>query len=206
MAEQDPVCGMMVDPAKAAGQHEHKGALYCFCSPSCLARFKADPDKFLAPSFRPIGMSTTGLTDRTSSSPSSTTASACPWLPAYSTRCWPAALAHDRQRGHEPLVGLGHRQCAPLAQAGPKNPQNIRGFLVRSGRFELPQHFYHQNLNLARLPVPPRPRRNENLVDETAQVKVSPPPVGQLFPPALPAPPRAARKRPTSFSSVRRAT
>jgi YHS domain-containing protein len=119
MAEQDPVCGMMVDPAKAAGQHEHKGALYCFCSPSCLARFKADPDKFLAPSFRPIGMSTTGLTDRTSSSPSSTTASACPWLPAYSTRCWPAALAHDRQRGHEPLVGLGHRQCAPLAQAGP---------------------------------------------------------------------------------------
>ena len=29
---------------------------------------------------------------------------------------------------------------------------------MRSGRVELPQYYYHQNLNLARLPVPPRPR------------------------------------------------
>jgi len=44
----DPVCGMTVDPQKAAGAHEHAGATYLFCSKHCLARFKAEPGKFLA--------------------------------------------------------------------------------------------------------------------------------------------------------------
>jgi Cu+-exporting ATPase len=61
MAERDPVCGMMVDPAKAAGRHEYKGVLYFFCNPSCLARFKAEPDKFLAQGSRPMGMAGMGL-------------------------------------------------------------------------------------------------------------------------------------------------
>jgi Cu+-exporting ATPase len=61
MAHKDPVCGMMVEPAKAAGQHEYKGTLYYFCNPSCLARFKAEPEKFLAPGFRPMGMGGMGL-------------------------------------------------------------------------------------------------------------------------------------------------
>ena len=43
----DPVCGMKVDPDKAAGKHEHKGSTYYFCSQHCLARFKENPDKFL---------------------------------------------------------------------------------------------------------------------------------------------------------------
>ena len=61
MAERDPVCGMMVDPVKAASQHEYKGTLYHFCNPSCLARFKAEPEKFLTPGFRPMGMAGLGL-------------------------------------------------------------------------------------------------------------------------------------------------
>src|SRR5579864_4823522 len=44
----DPVCGMTVDPAKAAGQVEHDGATYFFCSKGCAAKFAADPQKFLA--------------------------------------------------------------------------------------------------------------------------------------------------------------
>jgi len=52
---------MMVDPAKAAGQHEHKGTLYYFCNPSCLARFKAEPDRFLTLSLRPVGTAGMGL-------------------------------------------------------------------------------------------------------------------------------------------------
>ena len=44
----DPVCGMKVDPAHAAGKHEHNGQIYYFCSQHCLAKFKEDPDKFLA--------------------------------------------------------------------------------------------------------------------------------------------------------------
>jgi len=43
----DPVCGMVVDPASAAGSHQHRGKTYYFCNPSCLERFKAEPGKFL---------------------------------------------------------------------------------------------------------------------------------------------------------------
>jgi Cu+-exporting ATPase len=39
---------MTIDPAHAAGQHEHAGRTYYFCNPVCLARFKANPAAFLA--------------------------------------------------------------------------------------------------------------------------------------------------------------
>ncbi len=45
---KDPVCGMMVDPQKAAGKAEHVGKTYYFCSPRCAERFEKDPEKFLA--------------------------------------------------------------------------------------------------------------------------------------------------------------
>ncbi len=44
----DPVCGMTVDPATAAGQWAYNGQQYYFCNPSCLARFKAAPESFLS--------------------------------------------------------------------------------------------------------------------------------------------------------------
>ena len=43
----DPVCGMTVDPADAAGSAEHDGQTYYFCNPSCLERFTANPSEFL---------------------------------------------------------------------------------------------------------------------------------------------------------------
>lgn len=48
----DPICGMTVDPATAAGSHDHQGQRYYFCGLSCLERFKADPERALQP--RPI--------------------------------------------------------------------------------------------------------------------------------------------------------
>ncbi len=45
----DPVCGMTVDPAKAAGHLEHKARTYHFCSQRCLHAFSADPEKYLSP-------------------------------------------------------------------------------------------------------------------------------------------------------------
>ena len=45
---KDPVCGMSVEPAKAAGKVEHKGKIYYFCSKKCAERFSQDPEKFLA--------------------------------------------------------------------------------------------------------------------------------------------------------------
>jgi P-type Cu+ transporter len=45
----DPVCGMTIEEADAVGTHQHAGATYYFCNPSCLERFTADPKAFLTP-------------------------------------------------------------------------------------------------------------------------------------------------------------
>ncbi len=51
MAEQhntlDPVCGMTVDPARAAGSHVLDGRTYYFCGAGCLHKFKSDPEKYI---------------------------------------------------------------------------------------------------------------------------------------------------------------
>ena len=44
----DPVCGMMVDPERAAGRVEHQGKTYYFCSKGCAAKFTATPDAYLS--------------------------------------------------------------------------------------------------------------------------------------------------------------
>jgi Cu+-exporting ATPase len=43
----DPICGMNVEPDRAAGSHVYNGQTYYFCSQHCLAKFKEDPEKFL---------------------------------------------------------------------------------------------------------------------------------------------------------------
>ena len=45
----DPVCGMKVDPAKAAAHVHHAGKDYSFCSKGCAAKFEAEPARWLAP-------------------------------------------------------------------------------------------------------------------------------------------------------------
>lgn len=45
----DPVCGMQVDPATAAGKSEHQGRTYYFCSQGCLDKFQVSPEKYLSP-------------------------------------------------------------------------------------------------------------------------------------------------------------
>ena len=46
---KDPVCGMMVLPSKAAGTIEFEGQRYYFCGKGCVAKFEADPHKYLTP-------------------------------------------------------------------------------------------------------------------------------------------------------------
>lgn len=43
----DPVCGMAVDPAKAAGKVEHAGKTYYFCSSHCVRKFSEEPEQYL---------------------------------------------------------------------------------------------------------------------------------------------------------------
>src|SRR2546427_5296220 len=44
----DPVCGMTIDPARAAGRVEHEGTTYYFGSTGCAGKFTADPKKYLS--------------------------------------------------------------------------------------------------------------------------------------------------------------
>jgi Cu+-exporting ATPase len=55
---KDPVCHMDVDPAKAAGSHQHDGTTYYFCSTHCLNKFRAAPQRYLAPEAAPEPMPT----------------------------------------------------------------------------------------------------------------------------------------------------
>ena len=56
-ARRDPVCGMNVDPARAAAALQHDGTTYYFCHPSCRDKFKADPQRYLgAPAAAPMPM------------------------------------------------------------------------------------------------------------------------------------------------------
>ena len=57
--DKDPVCGMRVDPAKAASSAEHEHKLYHFCSRGCAEKFQRDPRKYLSPAHRPAGMTGT---------------------------------------------------------------------------------------------------------------------------------------------------
>ena len=42
-AVTDPVCGMVVDPAKTPHPATHQGRDFSFCSARCQDRFVADP-------------------------------------------------------------------------------------------------------------------------------------------------------------------
>jgi Cu+-exporting ATPase len=47
MMERDPVCGMTVDPARAAAQVVYAGKTYYFCCGGCADKFRAEPAKYL---------------------------------------------------------------------------------------------------------------------------------------------------------------
>ena len=44
--ERDVVCGMQVDPAKAAGKSDYDGKTYYFCSKMCKTKFDANPSQY----------------------------------------------------------------------------------------------------------------------------------------------------------------
>ena len=62
----DPVCGMDIEPADAAGTSTYKGETIYFCNPHCKERFDADPEPFMA------HMGTTGMATTQVGSPHET--------------------------------------------------------------------------------------------------------------------------------------
>jgi len=51
----DPICGMTVNPATAAGSFNHEGKTYYFCSAGCLQKFIAQSQGVPASGFVKIG-------------------------------------------------------------------------------------------------------------------------------------------------------
>lgn len=44
----DPVCGMQIEEAKAAGKIEHEGRTFYFCSETCQKAFEETPERYAA--------------------------------------------------------------------------------------------------------------------------------------------------------------
>lgn len=44
---KDPVCGMEIAEAEAAGKSEYKGTIYYFCAPGCKRAFDKDPQPYM---------------------------------------------------------------------------------------------------------------------------------------------------------------
>ncbi len=42
----DPVCGMRMEPSKAAAESNYQGRTYYFCSPEDKMKFDKDPQKY----------------------------------------------------------------------------------------------------------------------------------------------------------------
>ncbi len=47
---KDPVCGMDVETASAAGHTDYKGETYYFCGSRCKERFDSNPEQYLGKS------------------------------------------------------------------------------------------------------------------------------------------------------------
>ncbi len=108
---KDPVCGMDVDPAKAAGSVEHRGQAVYFCSRHCLERFRSDPAKYLhqehaAPAAHGVPA------EPTSAPPHGATTYTCPMHPE---------IVRDRP-GNCPICGMALEPMTASLEEGP-NPE-----------------------------------------------------------------------------------
>jgi len=45
---KDPVCGMDVDPKKAAAQSNYQGQMIYFCAVECKEKFDRDPGRYVS--------------------------------------------------------------------------------------------------------------------------------------------------------------
>ncbi len=104
----DPICGMTVDPATAAGRFEHKGTTYYFCATSCLNRFKVDPEAALAP--KPVA---SGLIQLGSKKPLPMMVASAPTLAGHVDPVCGMTVQPDTAAGSHVHEGTTYYFCAP---------------------------------------------------------------------------------------------
>lgn len=132
--QTDPVCGMTVDPATAAGSVEHAGQTYYFCSRHCVDKFQAAPERFIKQSSESIdpvcGMTVEATTAAGSVEHSGTTYYFCS---AHCVAKFKADPEHYLQHGpHE------HAHAAP-APAGSKYTCPMHPEIVQDGPGSCPK-------------------------------------------------------------------
>jgi len=122
----DPVCGMKVDPARAAASFVHAQNTFYFCSKGCAARFQADPETYIARaakgqfgSMHPAVVQIAGATTTKASPPKSLWF--CPMDPEVKS---------DKP-GPCPKCGMALEPASPVAQRKveytcPMHPEVIR--------------------------------------------------------------------------------
>jgi P-type Cu+ transporter len=120
----DPVCGMQVDPVTAAGQYEYERHTYYFCSAACLAKFKAEPARYLTPA----------AVDATCP----TGVCAIPTAPAETGMVWTCPMHPEvRQNGPGacPICGMALEPAAPTREeaANPELADMTRRFWIGLG-------------------------------------------------------------------------
>ena len=82
--ETDPVCGMRVQPDKAAARRVYAGKTYYFCAEGCAKKFEAAPQKYLGVEATPGNAPTSTTARAPSHSPTSASSSnsyTCPMHP-----------------------------------------------------------------------------------------------------------------------------
>ena len=117
--ERDPVCGMNIDPDKAAARVDHAGKTYYFCAPGCARRFQQAPEKYLQPA--QTQTATSGLVNLHSTWQSAATAAA------------PATGATESPK-HQASVG------PPVREVEHKPPSEKPSAHGKQGRYTCPMH------------------------------------------------------------------
>jgi Cu+-exporting ATPase len=119
--ERDPVCGMNVDPQKAAAKIDYGGKTYYFCAPGCAKRFQQAPEKYLTKSEeRPAPAGLVNLA-----------------IPAKSSRAGtavaPAPATADHSAHHSSAHHQAHSPAVPTTQ-------KASSAISASARYTCPMH------------------------------------------------------------------
>src|SRR5271169_3004564 len=110
--ERDPVCGMNVNSAAAKHVHEHAGTKHYFCCASCLQKFKANPQSYLAKPASP-GLITPDTRTAAELLPSHHAAHAPATAPGYV--CPMCSEVRQTRPGACPACGMALESELPLA-------------------------------------------------------------------------------------------
>src|SRR5580704_7342965 len=117
---KDPICGMTVDPKKAAAKIDHASQTSYFCSKRCAQRFAQFPEKYAA--------TTADSPDLLNTRPVLQSRAAVKRVGGAEKSAGVAnpAAAPSAAHGHAESTGSAHNHAAPARSASSAAPQGVR--------------------------------------------------------------------------------